>query len=88
MVAELTEEQVLLLGEVRRRGTLTVAEAWEFGHSQGFYVGGDAPKAKADLNALVSHRQARRIDGFWRHAHEPDWIRRQYLRWADNWVPR
>lgn len=65
----------------------SLVEAWEFGYSQGFYVSAEGPKAKDDLNALVSHRQARRVDGFWRHTNEPDHIRLQYLRWADNWVP-
>lgn len=88
MVAELTKEQVLLLGEVRRRGTLTVTEAWKFGYSKGFYKGGDGPKTKEDLNALVGHRVARRVDGFWRHINEPDKVRLRYLRWSDNWVPR
>lgn len=81
------ERQEVLFKALLVRPSMTVQEAWEFGHELGFYRGGEARKAKDDLNALCkTHRgRVRRIDGFWRHAHEPDSIRTRYERWADNW---
>jgi hypothetical protein len=81
------ERQLTLLEELRRRGSMTVEEAWYFGHSLGFYRGGEGSVAKSDLNALCQQNQARRTDGFWRHAHEPDHIRQKYKKWADYWTP-
>lgn len=69
------------------RSSMTIQEAWEFGHELGFYRGGEVQKVKDDLNALCKKHRGRvqRVDGFWRHINEPDHIRTQYKRWADNW---
>lgn len=77
--------QDALLEELQKRSSMTVEEAWRFGHERGFYKGGDGPETKRDLMALCQRRKARRIDGFWRHIHEPDRIRSRYTRWADHW---
>lgn len=77
--------QEALLEELQRRSSMTVVEAWAFGHGCGFYKGGDAPEVKRDLMALCQRRKARRVEGFWRHIHEPDHIRSRYPRWADHW---
>lgn len=79
------ERQEVLLKELRNRSSMTVVEAWAFGHGSGLYRGGDAPTVKQDLMALCAQRKARRIDGFWRHIGEPNCIRNRYPRWADHW---
>lgn len=92
MTSEVSPEhrQEALFKALLVRHSMTVQEAWEFGHELGFYEGGEGRKAKDDLNALCkTHRgRVRKVDGFWRHAHEPDRIRTRYKRWADNWVVR
>jgi hypothetical protein len=82
------DRQEALFKALQIRLSMTVSEAWEFGNELGFYKGGEARMAKDDLNALCKmHRgRVRKVDGFWRHIHEPDSIRTQYKRWADNWV--
>ena len=80
--------QEALLDAMRRRGYLTVTDAWQIGYALDFYQGGEAPLAKDDLNALAKRNQARRVDGFWRHINEPDHIRLKHKHWADYWVPR
>lgn len=82
--------QEALFKALQVRHSMTVDEAWEFGHELGFYEGGEARKAKDDLNALCQRYRdrVRKVDGFWRHAHESDRMRTQYKRWADNWVLR
>jgi hypothetical protein len=80
------QRQAALLTELRSRESMTVVEAWQFGHEHGFYVGGEGPEAKRDLMALCQRNQARRHDGFWRHIGEPDRIRLRFKRWADYWT--
>lgn len=82
------ERREVLLAAMRSRGFLTVTGAWNVGHSHGFYEGGEAQKAKDDLNALAQRQQVLRHDGFWRHVNEPDHIRRKHKHWADYWTPR
>jgi adenine-specific DNA methylase len=82
------ERQDALLEAMRRRGYLTVTDAWKVGHELGFYVGGDGGMAKADLTAIAGRNQATRTDGFWRHINEPDRIRLQHKYWSDYWTPR
>lgn len=90
MAEEVTprERQDALLVVMRHRGHLTVTGAWGVGHLLGFYKGGEATKAKDDLNALCQRNQARRTEGFWRHINEPNPIRLRHKHWADYWTPR
>lgn len=80
------ERQTALLEELGRRNSMTVEEAWNFGHELGFYEGGEGSEAKRDLMALCRKQLANRHDGFWRHINEADHIRQRYKRWADYWT--
>lgn len=82
------ERQAKLLIELQKRPSMTVNEAWTFGHQQGFYLGGDAADTKADLDALCASNKADRTDGFWRHINEADRIRLKHAQWADYWTAR
>lgn len=79
-----TERLTWLYGLLKVRGSLDVSEAWEAGHAAGYYVGGDAPKVKDDLNALAGSNRARRHNGFWRAMTKSE--RRRAARWADYWT--
>lgn len=67
---------------LQRAGVLTVQEAWNAGYLLGFYIGGDAPMVKDDLNAI-----GRRHKGFVRYLHD-DPRRESAKKWADYWTPR
>ena len=82
------ERQDKLLEYIKLRGTLTTTEAWYIGEALGYYAPGDTRIVQADLAALCQRNQARKHDGFWRHAHEPDSIRKKHIRWGDYWTPR
>lgn len=80
--ASVEERQDELLKELRKRGSLTITEAWDIGHPLGFYKGGEATKVKNDLNALAQRNQARYNRGFWRTGSSTA------LRWSDYWTPQ
>jgi len=83
------ERQDALLEELKLRDSMTVMDAWNFGHALGFYHGGDAARETiTDLNALCQRNQAFKTEGFWRHINEPDHIRLKHKKWADYWTAK
>lgn len=80
------ERQEALLEVLRLRGYLTINDAWHVGYHRGFYQGGEARKAKADLTTLAGRNQARRHDGYCRAMTPQE--RKRAKHWADYWTPR
>jgi hypothetical protein len=72
-----TERRNALAQWLRTVPYATISSAWAWGAALGYYVGGDAPLVKIDLN-LVGTRH-----GGWCRGKDP-----QALAWADYWTGR